>query len=68
MGMVVTPLEFHGKPVKLLACRMKFIIACFQVDPDQYIEHRGKCNNQSRHIQQMIKQVLPETAEGIPED
>ena len=47
---------------------MKIIIACFQVDPYQYIEYRGKCNDESGNIQQMVEKVSPETAEGIPEN
>jgi hypothetical protein len=68
MGMVVTPLEFHGKPVKPVPRWMKIIIACLHVDPYQYIEYRGKCNNEPGNIQQMVEKVSPETAEGIPEN
>jgi hypothetical protein len=68
MGMVVTPLELNSKPIQAVPPGMKIIIACFQVDPDQNIENTGEGNHQSRDIDEMIKQVAPETAEGIPKD
>jgi hypothetical protein len=68
MGMVVSPLEFHGKPVQTIPGRMKIIIAGLQVNPKQYVKYTGKCNNQSGNIQQMVEKVPPETAEGVPDD